>query len=86
MVKQTSAFGTHRTSGGYQRVISASHIGCRGVFESRVIQIDHGIINVKMQGIFGIGCLSCYRGISGLNGLFGRSKARQVYGTLNDKA
>ena len=40
-------------------------IGCQGLFESRAMKIDYGIINVEVQGIFGIGCLSCYRGISG---------------------
>ena len=39
-----------------------------GLFVSRVINIDYGIIKVEMLEIFGIGGFSCYHGTSGLSG------------------
>ena len=35
-----------------QYVAKFFHIECRGLFESRVIIINYGIINVEVRGIF----------------------------------
>ena len=55
------------------------------LFESRVIKIDWGIINVEVRGIFGIGCLSCYHGMSGLNVYSGAEKRGRYTAPLTIK-
>ena len=61
-----------------------SLLGCRGLFESWIMEIYKGIINVEVQDTFGIGCFNRY-GISGLNIYSGAEKRGKYTAPLTIK-